>query len=81
MSKWFERSRKREHELALGADADLVRDKSQALQGCFRTKIGFAFFLSRLGAKIQIANTLRLIVEGLAVVSIIAGFLLAVWAR
>jgi hypothetical protein len=37
--------------------------------------------LSLLDAKVKIPSSLRLIVVGMAIVSVIAGFLVAAWAR
>jgi hypothetical protein len=80
MTNWFDRSRKRKHELALGTDADLVRKNYKRYKIAF-VLVGFGCFLSWLSAKIPTTDTPLLIVQGLAVVSLIAGFLLALWAR
>ena len=81
MSNWFERFRERERDLAEGADADLVRDNRNRDKVAFGL-IGFACLLSWLSsAKIQIPSTLRSIVAGLAIVSFLVGFFLALWAR
>jgi hypothetical protein len=43
--------------------------------------MGFGFLLSLLDTKVKIPNTLRLIIVGVATASLVAGFLLALWAR
>ncbi|MGB7120665.1 MAG: hypothetical protein WBE02_13120 [Bradyrhizobium sp.] len=80
MSSWLERWCKRESDLAQGADADLVRDNRNRYKFAFGL-IGIGFLLGLLYSNIQIPNTLRSIVLGVALVSVIGGFLLAAWAR
>ena len=80
MSSWFERWRQRQRDLAQGVDADLIRDNRNRYKLAFGL-IGFAFLLSLLASKIQNTSTLRMIIVGMAVVSLVVGFLLAAWAR
>jgi hypothetical protein len=79
MSSWLERWRQRQCELAQGSDADLVRDNRNRYRLAFGL-MGFGFLLSLLDTKVKIPNTFRLIVVGIATVSLITGFLLALWA-
>lgn|ERR1700719_1732339 len=80
MLGWFGRWLQRQRDLSRGVDADLVRDNSKRYRRAFGL-IGFGFLLSLLDAKIKIPGTLRPTAIGIAIVSIIAGFLLAAWAR
>jgi|ERR1700689_4187121 hypothetical protein len=80
MSSWLGRWSKRKSDLAQGADADLVRDNRNRYKFAFGL-IGLGFLLELLGSKIQIPSILRSIVLGMTLVSVIGGFLLAVWAR
>jgi len=80
MSSWLERWRHRQRDLAQGADADLVRDNRNRYRLAFGL-MGFGFLLSLLDTKVKIPNTLRLIIVGMATASLVAGFLLALWAR
>jgi hypothetical protein len=80
MLGWFGRWRQRQRDLSQGVDADLVRDNSNRYRLAFGL-IGFGFLLSLLDARIKIPSTLRSILMGMAIASVIAGFLLAAWAR
>ena len=80
MRSWFERWRQRQRDLAQGVDADLQRDKNNRYRFAFGL-IGFGFLLSLLDANVKVPGTLRSIVVGVAIVSIIAGIVLAAWAR
>jgi hypothetical protein len=80
MSNWFRRFRERQRDLAQGADADLVRGNSNRYRFAFGL-IGFGFLLELLAAKIKIPGTLRSVVVGMAIASVVAGFFLAAWAR
>jgi hypothetical protein len=80
MSNWFERWRQRQSDLAQGVDADLQRDNGNRYRVAFGL-IGFGFLLSLLDTNVKMPGTLRSIVVGMAIVSVIAGFVLAAWAR
>jgi hypothetical protein len=80
MSSWLVRWRHRQRDLAQGADADLVRDNRNRYRLAFGL-MGFGFLLSLLDTEVKIPNALRLIIVCMATVSIVAGFLLALWAR
>jgi len=80
MSSWFERWRQRQRDLTQGVDADLIRDNRNRYRLAFGL-IGFGFLLGLLDARIRIPSMVRLIVVGMAGASLIAGFLLAAWAR
>jgi hypothetical protein len=80
MSTWFRRVRERQRDLAQGADADLIRQNSNRYRLALGL-IGFGLLLTLLDAKTKISGTLRLLVVGMAILSIVAGFLLAAWAR
>ena len=71
MLSWFGRWLQRQRDLSQGVDADLVRDNSNRYRLAFGL-IGVGFLLSLLGAKIKIPNTLRLILIGMAIVSVVA---------
>jgi hypothetical protein len=77
---WFQRWRKRQYELASGVDADLVRDNQKRHRLAFGL-FGLGFALAFLVAKIRFPDTLRLIMSVAAGVSVVAGFVLAAWAR
>jgi hypothetical protein len=80
MISWFERWRRRQRDLTQGVDADLVRDNRNRYRLALGL-IGFAFLLGLLGSRVHIPSTLHSIVVGIAIVSLVAGFLLAAWAR
>jgi hypothetical protein len=80
MSGWFERWHQRQRDLAQGGDADLVRGNSNRSRFAVGL-IGLGFLIGLLDANIRIPGMLRVIVVGTAILTIIAGFLLALWAR
>jgi hypothetical protein len=80
MSSLFERWRQRQRDLDRGVDADLVHDNRNRYRLAFGL-IGFGFLLGLLNAKVHLPSRLRWIVLGIGMVSLTAGFLLALWAK
>jgi len=76
----LERWQQRQHQLAQGVDAGLVRD-NQKRYGLAFGLLGFAFAFGLLASKARLPSTLRLIVGVIGTASFLAGFVLAAWAR
>lgn len=80
MAGWLERWRERQHEIAEGADADLL----QANKTRFRVALGlfgFGFAIILLGGKLHVTGTLDTVLRVMAGASIVVGFVLGRWAR
>jgi len=80
MSSWLARRRQRQHELDSGVDADLIFDNRKRYRRA-AVLIASGILLALLSASSFIVGLLRLIVGGLAALSFISGYLLALWAR
>ena len=77
---WLGRWLERQHDLAVGVDADLVRDNHKRYRlAC--GLLGFGFVLGLLVSKVHFQGILRLVVGVIATVSFLAGLVLAAWAR
>jgi len=77
---WFERSAKRDAELARGVDADLVRDNRWRFKWAWAT-YALGFLLMALGGKIHVSDAWRLILFVPGAVLFALGFLLNQWAQ
>jgi hypothetical protein len=77
---WLQRWRKRQRELAAGADADLV----QANRRRFRVAlglIGLALVLGLLDARLHLSRVLHIVLRCAASVSGLVGLVMAKWAQ
>jgi protein-S-isoprenylcysteine O-methyltransferase Ste14 len=80
MIGWIQRWNQRQRDLTQGVDADLVRENRKRYKLAFGLQ-GLALFLILLCAKVHIASTLFWILSATAIVSFLAGLLLAIWAQ
>jgi hypothetical protein len=80
MRGWFQRRSQRRHDLTRGVDADLVRDNRKRFKIAFGL-IGLGILLALLGGELHTANLLHWVLLDTGGVSVLAGFLLAIWAR
>jgi hypothetical protein len=71
---------RRQRDLARGADAELVRDNARRYQVALGF-MGLGFFLALLGNKAQPPSPLYWILVGFGGLSMLVGFLMALWAR
>ena len=80
MSTWWERSRKRDLELAEGADADLMQANRRRYRVAFAL-MGLAVLIVYLEPKIHLPGKLSTIIRVLAAASFEVGVLLVKWAQ
>ena len=77
---WAERCRKREQELAEGADADLLQANRRRFRMAF-VLVGIAVVLGPLGAKLHLPSMLSVVFRVAAGISAVSGIVLGMWAR
>lgn len=80
MSGWLQRWRQRQHDLARGVDADLVRDNGKRYKVAFGL-IGLGLLLAVPGSTIHTPSLLHWVLLDAGGVSAVVGFLMAMWAR
>ncbi|MFZ3333649.1 MAG: hypothetical protein WA197_23620 [Candidatus Acidiferrales bacterium] len=80
MSSLFQRSNRRQRDLARGVDADLVRDNGKRFKLAFAL-IASGFLLDLVSAKVRTPSLVYSILFDIGMASVVAGFLPAIWAR
>jgi hypothetical protein len=80
MSGWLQRWSQRQHDLARGVDADLIRDNGKRYKVAFGL-IGLGLLLALLGSTVHNPGFLRWTLLVTGSVSAVVGFLMAMWAR
>jgi hypothetical protein len=80
MSGWLQRWSQRQHDLARGVDADLVRDNGRRFKVDFGL-IGFGLLLAMLGSKVHTPSLMHWVLLEAGGVSTVVGFFMAMWAR
>jgi hypothetical protein len=80
MTGWFQRLEKRRHELAQGADADLMQSNRRRFKLAFGL-IGLAFALGLICSKLHLPATLKVVLVIAGGVAGITGLVLAKWAQ
>jgi hypothetical protein len=80
MSSWWERSRKRDLEIAEGADADLLQQNRCRSKLAF-TLIGLAVLIVYGDSKVHFPSKVSMALRMFAAVSFALGAVLAKWAQ
>ncbi|HTQ97505.1 MAG TPA: hypothetical protein VMH89_11910 [Candidatus Acidoferrum sp.] len=79
MWAWLTRWQQRQHDLALGVDADLVRDNRRRYQYAV-VLLGCGCVLGVLSARLGLSGTPQKIIVALAIVLFLGGILAGRWA-
>ena len=79
MESWLERWRKRQIELAEGADADVVQSYRRRFKTAFRL-LGVAVVLLLAEARIPLFHRLDLVLRTIAIICFLPGIVLVRWA-
>jgi|ERR1700691_2646490 hypothetical protein len=80
MSRWLERWWNRQHELAEGADAELVQANRQRVRVAFGL-IGLALVVGLLDARLNLPHVVHIALRSPAAVSGLVGIVMAKWAQ